>query len=381
MKIPENVKTALDLLDNAGFEAYLVGGCVRDFVRGKAPSDYDITTPSTPDETKAVFRDFPVFLQGEKHGTVGVIINGEKLEITTHRRDGDYIDHRRPESVSFSRAVADDLSRRDFTVNALAYSPKSGLVDLFGGADDIKNRVIRCVGNPDRRFDEDALRILRALRFSSTLGFEIDEKTKESIFKNAHLLKTVSAERIRDELIKFIGGDSATSVFREFYDVFEPIIIGIDTDLFGENLNKYTGDKRFAFFLCVSDSANIEKLKLSGEEASFYRNMRILFYAPAFTSRYELKKAVAKRGEKAVRYALEFRERCEMLKWLDEIIQNGECTNKKDLKINGRDLISLGIEQGTEIGQVLDEIFDLVLQDKLQNERESLIEFVKNNKQ
>ena len=377
MNIPENVKIALDLLDKQGYEAYLVGGCVRDFVRGKEPSDFDITTPSEPEETKAVFRDFPVFLQGEKHGTVGVIINGEKLEITTHRRDGDYVDHRRPESVSFSRAIADDLSRRDFTVNALAYSPKSGLVDLFGGVCDIENKIIRCVGNPDRRFDEDALRILRALRFSSTLGFEIEEETKKSIFKNAHLLQGISAERIRDELVKFLSGECATSVFQEFYDVFEPIIIGIDTDLFGENLNKYSGDKRLAFFLCVSDSANIERLKLSGDETTLYRNMRILFYTPAFKSPYELKKAVAQRGEKAVRYALEFRERCEALEWLDSALENGECMRKRDLKINGRDLISLGVEQGTKMGQVLDDIFDLVLRGELPNDKEKLIEYAK----
>ena len=380
MNIPENVKIALDLLDKAGYEAYLVGGCVRDFVRGKTPSDFDITTPSTPEETKEVFREFPVFLQGEKHGTVGVIINGEKLEITTHRQDGDYMDHRRPETVTFSRELADDLSRRDFTVNALAYSPKSGLVDLFGGVKDIESRVLRCVGKPDRRFDEDALRILRALRFSSTLGFEIEEETKRSIFKNAHLLSSVSRERIRDELVKFIGGNSATSVFHEFYDVFEPIIIGMDTQLFGERLNKYTGDKRLAFFLCVSDSANIENLRFSGEETTFYRNMRILFYTPPFKSRYELKKAVAQRGERAVRFALEFRERSEQLEWLDKSLENGECMNKKDLKINGRDLLSIGIEQGTKMGQVISELFDLVLQDKLPNQKDKLIEYVQKNK-
>ncbi len=380
MNIPENVKTALDLLDRAGFEAFLVGGCVRDFVRGKTPSDYDITTPSTPEETKAVFRDFPVFLQGEKHGTVGVIINGEKLEITTHRRDGDYLDHRRPESVTFSRAIADDLSRRDFTVNALAYSPRSGLVDLFGGVDDIKNKVIRCVGNSDRRFDEDALRILRALRFSSTLGFEIEENTKDSILKNAHLLKTVSAERIRDELIKFIGGEGAVSVLCRFYEVFGQIVSGIDTEFFRDNLDKYTGDRRFALLLCAADGANIEKLRLSGEEMRFYRSVRQLFYAPEFTSVYELKKAVSQMGETAVRYALEFRERAEQLEWLDEAIENGECMNKKDLKITGADLIASGFEQGVQIGRLLDEIFDRVLQGKLPNEYEKLIGFAQNNK-
>lgn len=380
MNIPENVKIALDLLERAGYEAYLVGGCVRDFVRGKAPSDFDITTPSEPEETKTVFRDFPVFLQGEKHGTVGVIIDGEKLEITTHRRDGDYIDHRRPESVSFSREIADDLSRRDFTVNALAYSPESGLVDLFGGVGDIENKIIRCVGNPDRRFDEDALRILRALRFASTLGFGIEEETKKSILKNARLIKTVSAERVRDELVKFVGGERAPKIFQEFYDVFELLIIGADVELIGEKLNKYSGEKRLALFLCAVDGANIENLRFSGEETAFYRNVRLLFYSPEFTSRYELKKAVAKRGEKAVRYALEFRERAEQLKWLDEAIQNGECMYKKDLKINGSDLISFGIEKGIKIGQVLDEIFDLILRDELPNQKDKLIEYVQQNK-
>ena len=384
MKIPENVKIALDLLGKSGFEAYLVGGCVRDSVRGKKPSDYDITTPSTPEETKAVFRDYPVFLQGEKHGTVGVIINGEKLEITTHRRDGDYLDHRRPESVAFSRAVADDLSRRDFTANALAYSPKFGLVDLFGGVQDIKNKTIRCVGNPDRRFDEDALRILRALRFSSTLGFKIEENTKNSIFKNATLLKTVSAERIRGELEKYICGIRAPMVMHEYKEVFETVLGEINADVFLHHISKLeSGKAKMAFLFCCTSFDAITRLKFSNADKQFYEGVFCIYHAMSFSTVYDMKRAVSQLGAETVKTALEIKRAVinpyaeRLTEAFEKALANGECMNKKDLKITGADLIASGFEQGTQIGRILDEIFDLVLQDKLPNEHEKLIEYVK----
>lgn len=375
MTIPENVKKALDLLYAAGFEAYLVGGCVRDFVRGQEPSDYDITTPSTPEETKAVFKDYPVFLQGEKHGTVGVIINGEKLEITTHRQDGDYIDHRRPESVIFSRALADDLSRRDFTVNALAYSSHSGIVDLFGGVGDIQNGVIRCVGDPQRRFDEDALRILRALRFSSTLGFDIEENTVKAIFENKELIKTVSSERIREELEKLVCGKCACDVIDSFRDIFTLILGDFDTNLFCAECSRLENARdKLALLFCATDGECIRHLKFSNEDSAFYKSVRELYLSDAPVSSYELKRSVFIHGEAAVMSALEIKK-SPMKNTLEKAICNGECMHRRDMRINGGDLARLGYKQGTEMGRTLDTLFDLVLRDEIPNEQKKLIEY------
>ncbi|MBR5460142.1 MAG: hypothetical protein IKV53_04680 [Clostridia bacterium] len=376
MKIPENVKIALDLLDKAGFEAFLVGGCVRDSLMGRLPYDYDMTTPSTPDETKAVFEGFSVFLQGEKHGTVGVIINGEKLEITTHRCDGEYLDHRRPESVTFSRRLADDLSRRDFTVNAMAYSEKTGLVDLFGGREDIENGVIRCVGDPDRRFDEDALRILRALRFSSKIGFGIEENTKKSIFKNAHLLRTVSAERIRDELEKLVCGKNADGVIREYREILELLFGKIDTELFSIGINRLEDPcDRLALFFCATDGDGISRLKFSNELSSFYKKTRRLFFEKRLETKYELKKAVSDNGESALLCALRLKGETDTLSLLKKMLADGECMHRRDMKINGSELASVGFEQGTLMGCVLDTLFELVLRDELENDREKILEY------
>ena len=376
MIIPENVRIALSLLEKAGFEAFLVGGCVRDSLMGRQPYDYDMTTPSTPDETKAVFDGFSVFLQGEKHGTVGVIINGEKLEITTHRCDGEYLDHRRPETVTFSRRLADDLSRRDFTVNAMAYSEKTGLVDLFGGKEDIENGVIRCVGDPDRRFDEDALRILRALRFSSKLGFVIEENTKKSIFKNAHLLKTVSAERIRDEMEKLVCGKNADGVAREYREILELLFGEVDTELFSSSVNRLEEPcDRLALFFCATDGNGISRLKFSNELSSFYKKTRRLFFEKRPETKYELKKAVSDNGESAVISALRLRGDTDTLSLLEKMLEDGECMHRRDMKINGSDLASIGFEQGTLMGQVLDTLFELVLRDELENDRGKLLEY------
>ena len=180
--LPNAVEFALTSLEKAGFEAYIVGGCVRDILRGETPSDYDITTSATPKQTISVFENERIIETGLQHGTVTLIKDGMPLEITTYRIDGGYTDNRRPDSVIFTPNLKEDLARRDFTVNAFAYSPKSGIIDVFGGREDLNNKIIRSVGDADGRFNEDALRIMRAIRFASVLGFEIEEHTKKSIF-------------------------------------------------------------------------------------------------------------------------------------------------------------------------------------------------------
>ena len=224
LTLPKNVEFIINRLENAGFEAFCVGGAVRDSVMNITPGDWDITTSALPEETKAIFGDFKTIDTGIKHGTITIIMDKKPYEVTTFRIDGEYNDNRHPENVLFTRNLKDDLSRRDFTINALAYNKKTGLADLFGGQADIYNSIIRTVGEPEKRFKEDGLRIMRALRFSAVLGFDIEENTKKAIHKNKDLLKNISAERLSAELIKLICGKNAFKILMEFPDVFSVFI-------------------------------------------------------------------------------------------------------------------------------------------------------------
>lgn len=220
MKLPPQVNTAFEMLEAAGYEAYLVGGAVRDYVRDNSPAkDWDITTNALPEQVEEIFTGYHLIETGLKHGTVTVVIDQEPLEITTYRVDGDYSDHRHPDSVSFTRSLKDDLERRDFTMNALAYNPRIGVVDFVGGKADIAGDLVRCVGDPDRRFQEDGLRMLRALRFASVYGMTIEAATAAAIHRNKHLLKGIAAERILVELTKMLCAQGAAGVLRDFADV------------------------------------------------------------------------------------------------------------------------------------------------------------------
>lgn len=228
MVLPENISRALDMLESAGHEAWVVGGCVRDSLMGIIPHDYDITTSALPAETEQVFAGYRLIETGLKHGTVTVLADGSPIEITTYRVDGEYRDSRRPERVTFTRNIRDDVSRRDFTMNGIAYNPKQGYFDEFGGAEDIKAGVIRCIGKPEKRFREDALRILRGLRFSASLGFEIEENTARAMHDTRELLNKISAERVFSELCGLLTGrNSHLNIFRvltEFRDIAAVII-------------------------------------------------------------------------------------------------------------------------------------------------------------
>ena len=228
MFLPEYISRALEMLEAAGHEAWVVGGCVRDSLMGITPHDYDITTSALPEETEQVFAGYRLIETGLKHGTVTVLADGEPIEITTYRVDGEYRDSRRPEHVTFTRNIRDDISRRDFTMNGIAYSPKRGYFDEFGGTEDIKRGVIRCIGDPEKRFREDALRILRGLRFSTSLGFEIEENTARAMLDTRELLKNISAERIFSELCGLLtgrnSGQNIARVLTEFRDIAAVII-------------------------------------------------------------------------------------------------------------------------------------------------------------
>lgn len=224
IKCPSYILKAISVLEQNGFSAYAVGGCVRDSLMGRTPNDWDMTTSAAPDQIKAAFKSFRTIPTGIKHGTVTVIIDSHNIEITTMRVDGVYADNRHPKSVSFTKKIEDDLSRRDFTVNAMAYNPKTGVVDPYGGRDDLKKRVIRCVGNADTRFNEDALRILRAVRFACVLDFDIEKETSESIIRNRALLSKISSERIRVELIKLLCGKNVEKILSDYKEVIFEII-------------------------------------------------------------------------------------------------------------------------------------------------------------
>ena len=220
MDLPRDVSLLISRLEEAGFSAYAVGGCVRDSLMSKQPHDWDLCTSARPEEMLRVFRGEHVVETGLKHGTLTVVLRHVPYEITSFRTEGAYSDHRHPDSVSFVRDVAGDLSRRDFTVNAMAYSPREGLVDLFGGQEDLARRVIRCVGNPEERFREDALRILRALRFAAAFDFSLDPATSDALRLLAPTLENVAAERIREELLKLLCGPGAGRILRTYPEVF-----------------------------------------------------------------------------------------------------------------------------------------------------------------
>ena len=227
MYITSEVKFIIDKINSAGYRADIVGGPVRDFLRGVIPNDYDITTDATPDKIKSIFSDFRTVDTGIKHGTVTLVLDGTPYEITTYRIDGEYKDSRHPESVSFTSKIEEDLARRDFTMNAIAYNEIDGITDPYGGAEDIKRGVIRAVRDPRVRFSEDALRILRGIRFSATLGFEIEKETRVAIFEKMHLLSDISRERVFVELKKMLSGEFAYSVLEEYAEVVLPFLSGL----------------------------------------------------------------------------------------------------------------------------------------------------------
>jgi len=224
IKLPKDVIYILQRLENSGYSAYVVGGCVRDALLGNAPQDWDICTSALPQQVINTFSDYRVIKTGIKHGTVTLMLNSNMYEITTFRTEKDYSDNRRPDTVEFVADIKEDLSRRDFTVNAMAYNPKQGLIDLFFGLDDLDMHIIRTVGNADVRFNEDALRILRALRFSAKLCFNIEKSTAASVHRNKGLLNNIAAERILAEFKQLLLSENAVNILREYYDVISVFI-------------------------------------------------------------------------------------------------------------------------------------------------------------
>ena len=436
--MPENANRIIHTLQDAGYEAYIVGGCVRDAVLGKEPDDWDITTSAKPMEVKSLFDR--TIDTGLLHGTVTVMFGREGYEVTTYRVDGKYEDHRRPNSVTFTGNLIEDMKRRDFTINAMAYNDDDGIVDHFHGIKDLDAHIIRCVGEPSERFDEDALRILRALRFSAQLDFEIDERTKEAIRNQAQYLKDISAERIAVELTKLLMSDNPERLVTAYeLGVTKIVLPEFDTMMETPQVNKHHAynvgehtvrvikevpkDKALRWAALLHDVAkplthtndgvsdhfyghNEKGVEIAGrvlkrlkfDNATIDRVKRLVYWhdygmkeMPKIRSfRRALNKmgadlfedfAYIKRADILAQSDYKRSEKLEKLEGLKEyyreIVEKKQCVTVKELAVTGKDLIAMGMEPGPGIGEVLNKLLDRVLDEPELNEREKLMEIAK----
>lgn len=432
---PISVMKILETLEQAGFEAYAVGGCVRDSLLGRNPSDWDITTAARPEQVKALFSH--TIDTGIQHGTVTVMLEHVGYEVTTYRIDGEYEDSRHPKEVIFTPLLTEDLKRRDFTINAMAWNPRAGIIDEFGGMEDLDEGIIRCVGSPEERFSEDALRMMRAVRFSAQLGYEIEPATKAAIRKLASNLKHVSAERIQVELVKLVES-MHPDYLRVAYEtgITKVVLPEFDRCMETEQHNPHhcytVGEHILHSMLAISsnrylrlamllhDIAKPEKKRTDEQgidhfhghqEASAEMAKTILrrlkfdnetirivsklisFHDYRFPAeRRSVRRAVWKVGEDLFPMLLQVKaadtmaqslfEREEKLEWIarveelyQEILKDKECLSLKDLAVTGRDLIQAGCAPGPELGRILNEMLQDVLEHPEHNTKEYLLQF------
>lgn len=439
IQLPNSVQFIIHTIEQAGFEAYAVGGCVRDSILGRVPNDWDITTSAKPEEVKQLFRH--TVDTGIQHGTVTVLVKKECYEVTTYRIDGEYEDSRHPKEVNFTSLISEDLKRRDFTINAMAYNESKGLVDLFGGQEDLKKGVIRCVGDPRERFSEDALRIMRAVRFSAQLGYEIEEHTTEAIKELAHTLDRISVERIQVELVKLLVSKhpeymlklyelGLTKVFLPEFDIMmntpqnnphHLYSVGMHTikamefvpndkllrltmllhDV-GKPATRSTDDKGVDHFhghpTMGSELSKKILKRLRFDNETIDRVAILVLYhdygnavsaTPAFTRKFINKVRIKnfpllldiKHADVMAQSELQRDEKLEKLAALrasyEEVLEQGMCISLKFLAVTGNDLIQAGMKPGQELGQALEHLLDVVLEDPDMNNKESLMELIK----
>lgn len=433
IKLPEAVKNIINILEQAGFEAYAVGGCVRDSILGREPNDWDITTSAKPLETKALFRR--TIDTGIQHGTITIMDGNNGYEVTTYRIDGEYEDARHPKEVTFTACLNEDLARRDFTINAMAYNDRVGLVDLYNGIQDIQNKIIRAVGEPEKRFEEDALRIMRAVRFAAQLGYDIDKGTKSAIKQFAPNLKKISAERIQTELVKLVTSNNpdflriayetgiTEIILPEFnraieceqnhphhiynvgehclqamkhvradkvlrltmlmHDIGKPLMLTIDDD----------GKTHFKGHAAESEKiadAIFERLKFDNDTRrkvkvlTFFHDVKI-----SLTDR-GVRRMVNKVGEELFPLLLEVKladvmaqsdyMRKEKLDELDlihqiyeQVLESNSCLSLKQLAVKGGDLIAAGVKPGVHMGEILNQMLEYVLDYPEDNNKEVLL--------
>ena len=437
--IPQAPKRALNILNENGYESYVVGGCVRDSLLGDSPKDWDITTNALPEETEKCFIGYKIIETGLKHGTITVMIDKEPLEITTYRIDGEYLDNRRPDSVEFTSDIKEDLSRRDFTVNAMAYGLNDNFIDYFQGQEDLNRKIIRCVGDADKRFNEDALRILRALRFASVLDFTIDEETSKSIFRNKMLLKNIASERIIVEFNKLLCGKNAEFILNKYRDVIAVFIPEIKPMFDFDQKNphhiydvwKHTvksvvsvppnAVQRLAMLFhdiakpaCYHVDDNgvghfyghpikssqmtkdiLKRLKYDNQTINTVKELVFFHDYRAVATNKSVKKLLNKSGEyifsllsdiqradALAQNPIELQEKLNRIDAVEvtakKIISSGLCFQIKDLALNGKDLINLGVPQGKRVGEVLEMLLEKVIEEKCENTKEDLTKQVKN---
>ncbi len=404
MILPRAVQKIISLLNDCGFDAYMVGGCVRDILMGNSPHDWDITTSATPEQVQKIFSRYSVIPTGIKHGTVAVIIDNTPFEITTFRIDGNYSDSRHPENVTFSTSLVEDLKRRDFTINAIAYHPKSGIVDPIGGQTDIQNKIIRTVGNPAQRFSEDALRIMRAIRFSAVLGFEMEPHTAMALYKYRHLLENIAAERIYTELNKILCSDGASAVIKKYFSVLSQRLFGdclakpFDASAFNcINLLPCKLSLRLSAFLYGAamgfdtDVVSLAKsffshLKYDNKTRSQAMTLLANLHRSIPPDRISIRQIIRDIGTDNVQNIFELKVALQIdnldtinlsKSIISEILRDEDCCRLCDLAINGNDLASKFNLKGADIGNALNTLLDAVIEDKCQNTRSSLIEYYK----
>ena len=392
MRLPGFVCKTMKKLEECGFQAFVVGGSVRDLLLENVPFDWDIATSALPQEVMEVFSEYRVIPTGIKHGTVTLVSGDGMIEFTTFRTEGAYLDNRHPQNVTFSGKIEEDLKRRDFTINALAYNPETGILDLFGGKADLKRKTIRCVGEPEMRFGEDALRIMRALRFSAVLGFEIEEDTSRAIFSCKKLLKNISAERIAVELSKLIMAENPRDVLLKYRVVFEEIFeIDLEEDIWRKSVEAVSRAEknlsvRLALILRERTADVLKRLKYDNKTMADSNMVAKYLDINLSPEPYLIKKELSSIGERAFRLVLAAKKACfsafddNLLKvedTLDRVLREGECFSLRQLDVKGGDICSVFEVQGKKVGLMLEALLDAVIRGKCQNKKEDLISYLK----
>ncbi len=435
IRIPDYAQSVLEQLNSAGYPAFVVGGCVRDSLLGRTPGDWDLTTAARPEQVHAALAGVTVLDTGLKHGTVTAVVEGHRMEITTFRTEGAYSDHRRPDAVVFADSVEADLARRDFTVNAMAFSPETGLIDPFGGQNDLQKGILRAVGDPRKRFDEDALRILRGLRFAARLEFSIEEHTAAAMMELPSLLRELAAERVLAELLPILCAPGAAGILRRYREIFAVILPEIEPMFDFDQQNKHhlydVWEHTLHTLEQIPPSADLRLVMLlhdCGKPARFSVDFRGdgHFYGHAYESARLARQALTrlrcdkdtlervvqlialhdhdvqnteksllrwlgKVGEACLRDLLAVKIADNLgqhprylrvdqfrgtLASLDRLLATAPCFDRSGLAVTGRDLLALGL-QGPALGQTLDLLVEAVIAGKAENQREALLDIVK----
>lgn len=391
IKLPEYVKKAMQALYDKGYECYVVGGAIRSAVLNMPVHDYDLTTNALPSQMKEVFSSWHTFDTGIQHGTITVLSDHQPLEITTYRKDSAYKDHRHPDSVQFTYSIEEDCSRRDFTINAFCYSEEHGFLDFFHGMNDIQNKVIRCIGDPYRRFDEDALRILRAIRFAAQLSFSIEENTSKAIMELKDTLSYVSMERINEEFTKFISSDDCSSLFIPYLPVFSVFLPELshlsiqEKELLAQRLAQAKENKEVRLAILLSSScfdnprSILKRMKYSNNEIKTITQLIEHIDAPLrslLDVRYLRKNlSVPVTEYLSYREAMDLCSYSKAFQYNKYIDDENLCCTLKQLAVNGNDLMQLGIT-GKKISETLNFLLDQVISDTLPNDAEVLLSHI-----